>query len=194
MSCSSRAAPAKLQALADELSACAQDHGDGADQPTCRSPTRPTKSRASSPSDSITVDVLVNNAGFGTFGDFAREDPQEQMRMLQVNVMALTSLTRFLLPGMIERRRGRILNVASTAAFQPGPLMAVYYASKAYVLSLSLALARGDSGHRRHGDVPVPGTDAHRIPGPRTDREVAAVAGHERDELRRCRARRLRRR
>ncbi len=60
--------------------------------------------------------------------------------MLQVNVVALTMLTRFLLPGMIERRRGRVLNVASTAAFQPGPLMAVYYASKAYVLSLSLAL------------------------------------------------------
>jgi short-subunit dehydrogenase len=88
----------------------------------------------------IAVDMLVNNAGFGTFGDFARENPQEQLRMLQVNVVALTMLTRFLLPGMLERRRGRIMNVASTAAFQPGPLMAVYYASKGYVMSLSLAL------------------------------------------------------
>ena len=88
----------------------------------------------------MTIDVLVNNAGFGTFGEFARENPEEQLRMLQLNVVALTSLTRFLLPGMLERRRGRVLNVASTAAFQPGPRMAVYYASKAYVMSLSLAL------------------------------------------------------
>jgi short-subunit dehydrogenase len=89
----------------------------------------------------INIDMLINNAGFGTHGEFARENPVEQSRMLQVNVVALTLLTRFLLPGMIERRRGRILNVASTAAFQPGPLMAVYYASKAYVMSLSLALS-----------------------------------------------------
>jgi short-subunit dehydrogenase len=89
----------------------------------------------------ITVDVLVNNAGFGTSGAFASEDPEEQLRMLQVNIVALTALTRVFLPGMIERGRGRILNVASTAAFQPGPFMAVYYASKAYVLSLSEAIA-----------------------------------------------------
>lgn len=89
----------------------------------------------------ITVDVLVNNAGFGTSGPFASEDPGEQLGMLQVNIVALTALTRLFLPGMIERGRGRILNVASTAAFQPGPFMAVYYASKAYVLSLSEAIA-----------------------------------------------------
>jgi short-subunit dehydrogenase len=94
----------------------------------------------------IAIDILVNNAGFGAFGNFARENPQEQLRMLQLNVVALTMLTRFLLPGMLERRRGRILNVASTAAFQPGPLMAVYYASKAYVLSLSLALTEEAAG------------------------------------------------
>ena len=94
----------------------------------------------------ISIDMLVNNAGFGTLGEFAREDPVEQSRMLQVNVVALTMLTRFLLPGMLERRRGRILNVASTAAFQPGPVMAVYYASKAYVLSLSLALTEETAG------------------------------------------------
>ena len=88
----------------------------------------------------IVIDMLINNAGFGTHGAFARENSVEQSRMLQVNVVALTMLTRLLLPGMIERRRGRILNVASTAAFQPGPVMAVYYASKAYVMSLSLAL------------------------------------------------------
>ncbi len=94
----------------------------------------------------IVIDMLINNAGFGTHGAFARENSVEQSRMLQVNVVALTMLTRFLLPGMIERRRGRILNVASTAAFQPGPLMAVYYASKAYVMSLSLALTEEMAG------------------------------------------------
>ena len=94
----------------------------------------------------LTIDILVNNAGFGTHGEFAREDPRELERMLYLNVVALTMLTRHLLPGMLERRRGRILNVASTAAFQPGPLMAVYYASKAYVLSLSEALAEETRG------------------------------------------------
>jgi len=94
----------------------------------------------------ISIDVLVNNAGFGTSGEFAHEDPHEQQRLLQLNVVALTALTRRLLPGMLERRRGRILNVASTAAFQPGPRMAVYYASKAYVMSLSLALTEETAG------------------------------------------------
>ena len=95
---------------------------------------------------SATIDVLVNNAGFGTSGSFASDDPNAQLGMLQVNVVALTALTRALLPGMLERKRGRILNVASTAAFQPGPFMATYYASKAYVLSLSEALAEEVAG------------------------------------------------
>lgn len=90
---------------------------------------------------SIAVDVLVNNAGFGTHGAFANADLTEQLDMMQVNMAALTHLTRLCLPGMLARRRGKILNIASTAAFQPGPLMAVYYATKAYVLSFSEALA-----------------------------------------------------
>lgn len=94
----------------------------------------------------LTIDILVNNAGFGTSGSFAADDPDGQLGMLQVNVVALTALTRALLPGMLERKRGRILNVASTAAFQPGPFMAVYYASKAYVLSLSEAIAEEVAG------------------------------------------------
>jgi short-subunit dehydrogenase len=94
----------------------------------------------------LTIDILVNNAAIGSFGEFARSSPDEQLRMVQLNVTALTMLTRLLLPGMLERRRGRILNVASTAAFQPGPLMAVYYASKAYVLSFSLALVEETAG------------------------------------------------
>jgi hypothetical protein len=90
--------------------------------------------------DGLQVDVLVNNAGFGCRGDVVDNDPGVLMGMLQVNVMALTALTRLLLPGMKSRRRGRVMNVASTAAFQPGPGMAGYYASKAYVLSFSEAV------------------------------------------------------
>jgi len=94
----------------------------------------------------IQVDVLVNNAGFGQYGRFAENDLEECLRQIQLNVTTLTHLTRLYLPGMIdraksERKSGRILNVASTAAFQPGPLMAVYFATKAYVLHLSEALA-----------------------------------------------------
>ncbi len=87
------------------------------------------------------VDVLVNNAGVGDFGPFAATDPNKTATMLQLNIAALTELTRAYLPGMLERGHGQVLNVASTAAFQPGPLMAVYYATKAYVLSFSEAVA-----------------------------------------------------
>jgi len=89
----------------------------------------------------ITVDILVNNAGFGQYGLFVENDLEECLRQIQLNVTALTHLTRLYLPGMVERNSGRILNVASTAAFQPGPLMAVYFATKAYVLHFSEALA-----------------------------------------------------
>jgi len=89
----------------------------------------------------LQVDVLVNNAGAGLGGAFAATDLATELRMITLNVMALTHLTKLSLPGMLERGAGRILNVASTAAFAPGPLMAVYYATKAYVLSFSEALA-----------------------------------------------------
>ncbi len=89
----------------------------------------------------VAIDVLVNNAGLGVAGPFAERDLDKQLEMIAVNVAALTALTGLLLPPMIARRRGRVLNVASTAAFQPGPLMAVYYATKAYVLSFSEAIA-----------------------------------------------------
>jgi uncharacterized protein len=94
----------------------------------------------------IAIDILVNNAGFGAAAEFAREDPGEIVQMIQLNVVTLTLLTRLLLPPMLQRRKGRILNVASTAAFQPGPLMAVYYATKAYVLSVSEALSEETAG------------------------------------------------
>jgi uncharacterized protein len=94
----------------------------------------------------IQVDVLVNNAGFGQYGLFAENDLEECLRQIQLNVTTLTHLTRLYLPAMIERAKTArksegILNVASTAAFQPGPLMAVYFATKAYVLHFSEALA-----------------------------------------------------
>ncbi|CAM3450360.1 Short-subunit dehydrogenase [Deinococcus saxicola] len=88
----------------------------------------------------LQVDLLVNNAGFGSFSGFARQDSQEISEMIAVNVTALTDLTRRFLPAMLERGRGRVLNVSSTAAFIPGPLMAVYYATKAYVLCFSGAV------------------------------------------------------
>ena len=86
------------------------------------------------------VDLLVNNAGFGLAGQFADQDPARLRQMIDLNCGVLTELARAVAPGMIERGRGGILNVASTAAFQPGPGMAVYFATKAFVLSLSEAL------------------------------------------------------
>ena len=88
----------------------------------------------------IDIEFLVNNAGFGIRENFEKTDLKDILEMVQVNITAVTHLTRLLLPGMVARRRGKILNVASTAAFQPGPWMAVYYATKAYVLSLTEAL------------------------------------------------------
>lgn len=88
----------------------------------------------------VDVDVLVNNAGFGRHGDFADVSWKEHEKLLQINIITLTQLTRLFLPGMIARRQGRILNLSSTAAFQPGPHMAVFFAAKRYVLSFSEGL------------------------------------------------------
>jgi short-subunit dehydrogenase len=89
----------------------------------------------------MAVDVLVNNAGVGVYGPFVDAVPDRLYRLIRLNVEALVALTRLALPGMLARRRGRIVNLASTAAFAPGPRMAVYYASKAFVLSFSEGLA-----------------------------------------------------
>jgi uncharacterized protein len=86
------------------------------------------------------IDILVNNAGFGTLTSFADSDPENTLEMIQLNIISLTQLTRLYLPSMIQRNSGKIMNVASTAAYLPGPYMAVYYATKAYVLSLSEAI------------------------------------------------------
>jgi short-subunit dehydrogenase len=116
----------------------------------------------------IYVDVLVNNAGFGAHGPVAGIGVGRQLEMIEVNVAALTRLTALLLPGMLERHRGGILNVASTAAFQPGPNSAVYYATKAYVLSFTEALAEEVRGSGVRVSCLAPGP---------TDTGFAAQAG-----------------
>ena len=120
------------------------------------------------------VDVLVNNAGFAALGRVAELPLERQMNMIQVNLAALTCLTRLFLPAMIQRGQGGILNVASTAAFQPGPNLAVYYATKAYVLSFTEAL---------HEELIGSGVTATCLcPGP-TATELVADAGMQRTLL-----------
>jgi hypothetical protein len=116
------------------------------------------------------VDVLVNNAGFGDVGPFADADPAKLNAMIQLNVAAFTQLLELFLPGIRQRGRGRILNVGSVAGFQPGPFMAAYYASKAYVNSLSQAL----SSELRGTGITV----TCLCPGP-TASEFADVAGFD---------------
>jgi uncharacterized protein len=108
----------------------------------------------------ITVDVLVNNAGFGAWGKFVELPLRRHLEMLEVNITALTQLTGLFLPGMVERRRGGILNVASVAGFLPGPGMAVYYATKACVLSFTEALAEEVAGTNVTVTVLCPGPTA----------------------------------
>ncbi len=87
------------------------------------------------------IEVLVNNAGFGLFGTFADTDWERESQMLHLHILTTTHLTKLLLPSMIARKKGKILNISSLAAFQPGPLMSMYYASKSYILSFSEAIA-----------------------------------------------------
>ena len=105
----------------------------------------------------VEIDLLVNNAGFGMWGPFVEMAAEREIEMVQLNVVSVTTLTKEFLPGMVKRGRGGVLNVASTAAFQPGPLMAVYYASKAYVLSFSEALANEVKGTGVHVTALCPG-------------------------------------
>jgi short-subunit dehydrogenase len=122
----------------------------------------------------LNVDVLVNNAGFGDLGPFANADLGKMLNMIQVNVTALTELTGLFLPGMLGRKSGSILNVGSVAGFQPGPLMAVYYATKGYVNSFTEALAYELTG--------TGVTATCLCPGP-TESEFAAAAGIENSNL-----------
>jgi uncharacterized protein len=111
----------------------------------------------------LTADVLVNNAGYGHAGAFTSSDLATQVGMVDLNVRALVELTHLSWDGMLARKRGGVLNVASTAAFQPGPLMAVYYASKAFVLSFSEALWREAQGTGVHVSCLCPGPTASKF-------------------------------
>ncbi len=124
----------------------------------------------------LEVEVLINNAGLGALGRFDRADPVRIGEMLSVNVVALTELTRLLLPGMVARGHGRIMLVASTAGFLPGPGMAVYFATKAYVLSLGEAIAQELRGTGVTVTTLCPGATAT---------EFFAVAGSEPGVMRR---------
>jgi short-subunit dehydrogenase len=113
---------------------------------------------------SLHVDILVNNAGYGVAGEFARLPLEEDLGMMRLNLVALTVLTKLFLKPMLARGAGRILNVASTAGFQPGPLMAVYYATKAYVISFSEALADELKGTGVTMHLPLPRGHRYRFP------------------------------
>lgn len=104
-------------------------------------PTSPKEIFEELESKSVTVDVLINNAGFNEYGPFTETDIEKEVQMIQLNITSLTVLTKLFLRGMVARNSGRILNVGSTGSFVPGPLNSVYCATKAYVLSLSEAIA-----------------------------------------------------
>jgi short-subunit dehydrogenase len=108
----------------------------------------------------LSVDVLVNNAGFGHAGAFDASSMSDELGMIDLNVRALVELTHVYWPKMLAKKHGGVLNVASTAAFQPGPLMAVYYASKAFVLSFSEALWKEAEGTGVHVSCLCPGPTA----------------------------------
>ncbi len=105
----------------------------------------------------IVIDTLINNAGFGEHANFHQQDITQIERMMQLNMQSLTLLTRLYLPSMVAQKSGKILNVASIAAFMPGPLMAVYYATKAYVKSFSLAVSAEVKSHQVSVTVYCPG-------------------------------------
>lgn len=109
---------------------------------------------------SIKVDVLVNNAGFGNYGLFNETNLTTELEMIQVNLVCLTHLTKLFLKEMVKQGQGKILNVSSAAAFQPGPLMAVYFATKAYILSFSEAIANELEGTGVSVTVLCPGSTA----------------------------------
>jgi uncharacterized protein len=129
----------RCQSLATELAA---EHSIAADVIACdlSAPAERERLTAALAERGREIEVLVNNAGFGSRGDFATSDPERMLQMIRVNVEAVVDLTGRLLPGMISRGRGAVINVASTAAFQPLPGSSVYAASKAFVLSFSESL------------------------------------------------------
>jgi len=144
----------RLEALAAELGSA---HVVAAD---LAAPGAPAKLLADVAGLGLEVETLINNAGFGAAGSFVEAPPERLLEMIDLNVRSLTELCRLVLPEMLERRRGNILNVASTAAFQAGPYSAVYYATKAFVLSLSEALYEEAKGKGVHVTALCPGPTA----------------------------------
>jgi uncharacterized protein len=131
-------------------------------------PTSPLEIYSQMQQASIKIDVLVNNAGFGKLGFFTDTSLTSDLAMLQVNLVCLTHLTKLFLPDMVKRGAGKILNVSSTAAFQPGPLMAIYFATKSYILSFSEAIANELEGTGVSVTVLCPGpthSAFHKITG-----------------------------
>ncbi len=161
----------------DELAAAlAKDHGSkvtviAADLQDAGTPARIF---AEVKAAGIEIEFLVNNAGFGSNGAFVELATDRELGMIDVNVRALVHLTRLFLPAMVERKRGRVLNIGSTAAFVAGPFMATYYASKAFVVSFTEALAHELKGTGVTATVSCPGATAT---------EFAAVAGNDRSSL-----------
>lgn len=120
------------------------------------------------------IEMLINNAGFGDYGRFVDCDWKKQEKMIELNILALSHLTHLFLPKMIENGRGRILNLASVASFEPGPLMSVYYATKAYVLSFTEALST---------ELKRTGVTAHALcPGP-TNTGFSKAAGAQKTNI-----------
>ncbi len=148
----------KLRELATELEArsvkayvVADDLGD---------PQAPDRIYKAVKDKGVDIDFLVNNAGFGTNGRFYELDTKRELEEVQVNVTALLHLTRLALPEMVKRGKGRVLNIASTAGFVPGPLMATYYATKAFVISFTDAIAYELRGTGVTATVHCPGATA----------------------------------
>jgi short-subunit dehydrogenase len=137
-------------------------------------PAGPRRLQEAVVTQGLQVETLVNNAGVGLYGKFAGTDLDAELRMIQLNVTSVVELTKRFLPGMVERRSGRILNVASTAAFVPGPWMSIYYATKAFLLSFSEAID--------YELKPAGITVTTLCPGP-TESEFKVRAGSQRSRL-----------
>jgi len=178
-----------MQSLADELR---RQHGIETTVLTAdlSRPETPTRVFDELRQSGTSVDVLVNNAGFGAIGEFAGLPLRRQLEMIQVNIAALTELTGLFLPGMMERKRGGVLNVGSVAGFVSGPGMAIYFATKAYVLSFSEALAEEVAGTgltvtalcpgptaTNFGNV-ARGPSARHFKAPKMTAETVARCGH----------------
>jgi uncharacterized protein len=163
----------RLEALADEIGGTARERVHVFDADLAR-PDAPASLIAGLEAEGLGVDILINNAGFGGGGSFATLSLERQGEMIDLNVRAPTQLCRLVLAAMLERRRGGILNVASTAAFQPGPGAAVYFATKAYVLSFTEAL---------HQELKGTGVKVSALCPGATATEFGVVAGYKGRQL-----------